>query len=173
MLQAGGRACCRHCPSLAALPRTKACSQVRSEAPATTPGGSGSCAQGAPPEVATWPHPFQSPGQLQIPASSNAFLHFSVSEQTHPLSSQSLSFLASGRGQNGCGATGSGLGRWRPPRRALMSPLWHQAPMVLLRSEGTGSRPPGGSPHMTYHLNLGAGLRRRASPGGRGKDLGI
>lgn len=47
------------------------------------------------------------------PASSS--LHFPVSEQTR-LRSRSLSFLACGRGQNGCGARAqSGLGCWVPP----------------------------------------------------------
>ena len=96
----------------------------------------------------------------------------SLSLNKHTPSSQSLSFLASGRGQNGCGATGSGLGRWRPPRRALMSPLWDQAPMVLLRSEGTGSRPPGGSPHNDLPPKFGRWPQEEGQPWGQRQGPG-
>lgn len=45
--------------------------------------------------------------------------------------------------------------------------------LCSLRSAGTCSRPQGGSPHMSYYVGWGVGLRKRGGPGSRGRDLGL
>lgn len=117
------------------------------------------------------------------PATSS--LHFSVSKQT-PLSpptpsSQSLSFLSSGRGQNGYGAravSGCGWGAgYHPLFQDLTSALWDQAPIQMgrlcgLRSAGTRPRPQRGSPQHELPSALGH-WPQEGGPGGRGQDLGL
>ena len=127
-------------------------------------------------------HPSQDQARRE-PARSQLFpAPFCSLTYTPPGSSQSLSFLASGRGQNRCGVMGMGDRGWgagyHPIFWGLMSPLWGQALLKMvrlcsLRSERTGSRATGQLPPHELPPGLGCRPQEEGWPWGQRQGPGV